>query len=601
MKNFYENSKQTSKQWSLQDVVVKVGYPYRWYLITTTLLAVVLAADWSFYAYLIKWVLDALDMSRSEGLTVIMLPVTLYFVDAAIASLLFRLIDWIKVRSRPAFEADIGEFLCSYIAGHSHAFYQQHFAGSLTNKINDVARGIPDLCELLIERFVYTFFVFGIALTMLWVMVPSIACIMSIWMILVIISTAYTARHIHDLAEVAAETRSGVTGQITDINSNFFAVRLFSGKKHEKARLHTIWSLWIAESELRNKALLKLCFLQFTVLWLIREFFTIWLVVVGFQRGYITLGDIALVFTIGNAFAMQLWSLNQDVMKMIKILGEVSQGITTLLCPQTVVDAQDAQEIQVTRGAIAFNHVHFSYGQDTPLFSNFSLEIPAGQKIGFVGYSGSGKTTLVTLLLRLFDIESGSITIDNQDISTVTQDSLRKAIALIPQDPGLFHRTLYENIAYGRFDSSPEQVVQAAKQAHADEFIHAIAHGYKALVGDRGVKLSGGQRQRLAIARAFLRNAPILVMDEATSALDSVTENHIQESIELLASGRTTIVIAHRLSTLLAMDRIVLLDQGRIIEDGSHQELLELRGKYWHLWNTQSNGFIPEVPLELIV
>lgn len=594
MKNIYTTIPQTSKQWTLRDVLSAVIKPYRGFFIRLIILIVILAADWSFYSYLIKWVLDALDASKTQGIQLILFPLSLYVVDAAVASLLFRLLDWIKVRSRPAFEADIGEFILSYVAGHSHEFYQRHFAGSLTNKINDISRGIPDLCELIIERFLYTFCMFLIALTMLWVMVPSVACIMTLWMALVIFSTAYTAGYIHDLAEVAAETRSQVTGQITDINANFFAVRLFGGKRYELSRLKDIWSLWVTQCEVRNKALLKLCFLQFTVLWLIREVFTLWFVVSGFYKGTITLGDIALIFTIGNAFAMQLWSLNQDVMRAIKILGELSQGITTLMSPQSVLDAPNAPELIVRQGNIAFKNIYFSYGREHPLFEDLSLEIPAGQKIGFVGSSGSGKTTLVTLLLRLFDIDKGSIIIDGQNIASVTQESLRKAIALIPQDPALFHRTLYDNIAYGCFDSTPEQVIKAAQQAHADEFIHSITHGYQAMVGDRGVKLSGGQRQRLAIARAFLRNAPILIMDEATSALDSVTEQHIQESIDILAAGRTTIVIAHRLSTLLAMDRIVLLDQGQIVEDGSHEELIALQGQYWQLWNAQSNGFILE-------
>lgn len=584
--------------WTLRKFILFIAYPYRWFLVGMSVLVMLLAADWSLYAYLIKWVLDALNASTTAGIGILLFPVSLYFIDSAVASLLFRVLELVKVRTRPALEAFTAEFLMRYTANHSYAFYQQHFAGALTNKINDVAQGIPDLFELIIERFLYTFCMFFIALTMLWIMVPWIALVMTLWMILVGISSAYTAHHIHDLSQAAAETRSEITGQITDVVSNFFAVRLFGRQKYEQHRLHERWNFWTDQVEERNKALLKLCFLQFTVLWLAREIFTIWLVISGFQRGFITLGDIALVFTIGNAFAMQLWSLNQDVMRAIKIFGELSQGIATLMVPQTVLDKPGAPSLLVTRGTICFEHVVFSFSENQPLFMNFSLEIPAGQNIGLVGYSGSGKTTLVNLLLRLFDIQGGRITIDGQDIAKVTQDSVRSAIALIPQDPGLFHRTLYENIAYGAFESTPEQVYAAADHAHASDFIACMANGYQALVGDRGVKLSGGQRQRLAIARAFLRNAPILIMDEATSALDSVTERHIQESLETLVRGRTTIVIAHRLSTLLSMDRIILLEQGRIAEDGSHEQLLALKGKYWHLWSSQINGFIPDDPPE---
>jgi len=580
--------------WSLRKVILFIAYPYRWLILSMSVLAMILAADWSLYAYLIKWVLDALNRSTTAGVTILFMPLGLYFIDSVIASLLFRLLEFIKVRNRPELEASAAEFLMRYCAGHSHTFYQQHFAGALSNKINDVAHGLPDLFELIIERFLYTFCMFFIALTMLWVMVPWVALVMTIWMILVAISSAYTARSIHDMSQNAAETRSDITGQITDVISNFFAVRLFGRQLYEENRLRQQWYYWVDQVELRNKALLKLCFLQFTILWLAREIFTLWLLVAGFHRGYITIGDIALVFTIGNAFAMQLWSLNQDVMRAIKIFGEISQGITTLMAPQTVLDLPGAPALEVSKGAISFEKLLFSFAHEQPLFVNFSLAIPAGQKIGLVGYSGSGKTTLINLLLRLFDLQGGRITIDGQDIAQVTQDSVRTAIALIPQDPGLFHRTLYDNIAYGKFGCTPDQVYAAAHRAHADDFIACIPGGYQAIVGDRGVKLSGGQRQRLAIARAFLRDAPILIMDEATSALDSITERYIQESIEALTQGRTTIVIAHRLSTLLSMDRIVLLEQGSIIEDGTHDQLLTLQGKYWHLWNSQVNGFISD-------
>ncbi len=252
------------------------------------------------------------------------------------------------------------------------------------------------------------------------------------------------------------------------------------------------------------------------------------------------------------------------------------------------------KKIKVTKGKIQFQKVHFQYENAARLFSDKSVTIQPGQKVGLVGYSGSGKTTFVNLILRLYDIQSGHILIDGQNIATVTQESLRKEIALIPQDPTLFHRSLMENIRYGQPEATDEDVMVAAQKAHAHEFIMNLPDGYHTLVGERGIRLSGGQRQRVAIARAILKNAPILILDEATSALDSITEAQIQESLAILMGGRTTLVIAHRLSTLLNMDRLLIFDQGKVIEDGTHKSLIEKKGLYQSLWKAQVGGFLPD-------
>ena len=265
-----------------------------------------------------------------------------------------------------------------------------------------------------------------------------------------------------------------------------------------------------------------------------------------------------------------------------------------VLTPLDIQDKPDATALCITHGEIIFDKVGFHYKGTTPLFDKLPVTIEAGQKVGLVGYSGGGKTTFCNLILRLYDVTAGRITIDNQDIRDVMQDSLRAHIGMIPQDPSLFHRTLMENIRYGKDDATDDEVIEAAKRAHAHDFIAKLPNGYEALVGERGVKLSGGQRQRIAIARAILKNAPILMLDEATSQLDSVTEREIQDSLWDLMQGKTTIVIAHRLSTLLHMDRILVFDAGRIVEDGTHNELLARAGLYKTLWDAQVGGFLPE-------
>ncbi|MBX9620427.1 MAG: ATP-binding cassette domain-containing protein [Alphaproteobacteria bacterium] len=308
----------------------------------------------------------------------------------------------------------------------------------------------------------------------------------------------------------------------------------------------------------------------------------------------ITVGDIVVIFNTSWNIIISLWWASIELPNAFKEIGICRQALTLLQVPVSLVDAPGAKDIAVKEGKIQFQKVHFQYGKSTALFTNKSVLIQPGQKIGLVGFSGSGKSTFVNLILRLFDISSGQILIDGQDIAKVTQDSLRKSIALIPQDPTLFHRTIIENIRYGRPEASDEEVIVAAQRAHAHEFIMTLSEGYHTLVGERGVKLSGGQRQRIAIARAILKDAPILILDEATSALDSVTEALIQESLSHLMEGRTTIVVAHRLSTLLDMDRLLVFDQGKIVEDGSHAALVKKEGLYKTLWSAQVGGFLPD-------
>jgi ATP-binding cassette subfamily B protein len=290
-----------------------------------------------------------------------------------------------------------------------------------------------------------------------------------------------------------------------------------------------------------------------------------------------------------------LFQFSHTIGDFIANWSAVDQAIALLDAREmTHSDKPKATALNCTHGKITFDQVKFHYKGTEKLFQNKSIEIQAGQKVGLVGYSGGGKSTFVNLILRLYEVIDGAILIDGQDIRDVTQDSLRENIAMIPQDPSLFHRSLMENIRYGRVDSTDQEVIEAAKKAHAHEFIEKLKQGYDSLVGERGVKLSGGQRQRIAIARAILKNAPILILDEATSQLDSVTESLIQESLWELIQNKTTIVIAHRLSTLLHMDRILVFDKGKIVEDGTHGELLAKGGLYKNLWDAQVGGFFPD-------
>jgi len=292
---------------------------------------------------------------------------------------------------------------------------------------------------------------------------------------------------------------------------------------------------------------------------------------------------------------MVLWYVIDKAPELFQSYGIAKQALCLMNDPQDILDPPQSLDLSVKQGAIAFENVSFSYGQKK-VFKDKNLHIAAGEKVGLVGYSGAGKSTFVNLILRFFSLEKGRILIDGQDIASVTLQSLRNNVALIPQDPILFHRSLEDNIHYGRVDASLEEVIKASKLAHCDEFIKKCTKGYNTLVGERGTKLSGGEKQRIAIARAMLLKAPILILDEATSALDSVTERYIQDSLEKLMENRTTIVVAHRLSTLSKMDRILVFDQGQIIEEGTHLELLSQKGHYAHMWQMQAGGFLPDSP-----
>ncbi len=310
-------------------------------------------------------------------------------------------------------------------------------------------------------------------------------------------------------------------------------------------------------------------------------------------QGQVTLGTVVLIQAYILTLIDDIWGFSRIVQAIEESYADACEMVEILETPHEVQDTQNAKELVVREGKIVFDKVTFSYNENNEALSDLNVEITPGQKVGLIGPSGAGKSTFVKLLLRFFDVTTGAIQIDNQDIREVTQDSLHNAIGFVPQDPALFHRSLMDNIRYGRRDASDQEVIQASMKAHAHEFISKLPEGYNTLVGERGIKLSGGERQRVAIARAILKNAPILVLDEATSALDSESERLIQDALNVLMEGKTVMVIAHRLSTIQHMDRILVIDQGKIIEDGNHKKLLRNKNSlYKKLWELQAGGFI---------
>ncbi|URI10904.1 ABC transporter ATP-binding protein/permease [Aquincola tertiaricarbonis] len=482
--------------------------------------------------------------------------------------------------------------------GQSMHFYQDEFAGRIATKVMQTALAVRDTWMILCELMVFVIIYFVTILATLgsfsgWLMLPFAG-----WVALYAAAVWYFVPRLAKVSQAQADARSLMTGRITDAYTNIATVKLFSHSQREAGyaraamrefmvTVHGQMRL-VTGFEIVNHALsmLLIAATAGAALWL-------------WTQGHATVGALAAA----TAMALRLNGISHWVMwemaSLFEHIGTVRDGINTLGRPRTVLDAPDARPLQVAQGEIRFEHVSFGYGGDKRVIDELNLLIRPGEKVGLVGRSGAGKSTIVNLLLRLYDVESGRILVDGQDIAHTTQDSLRAQVGMVTQDTALLHRSVRDNILYGRPDADDAAMVSAAQRAEAHDFIQGLTDpkgrsGYEAHVGERGVKLSGGQRQRIAIARVMLKDAPILLLDEATSALDSEVEAAIQQSLYKLMEGKTVVAIAHRLSTIAAMDRLIVLDKGRIVEQGDHRSLLAQGGLYARLWAHQSGGFLGE-------
>lgn len=546
--------------------------------------------------YALKIVVDAFaEYSTNRSYIFDAVAPALWLAAGAWAGLLIliRLQEWWQVYVLPKVEADIRMSVTEYLLGHSFQYFSNQLSGNLANKIADIPRALDSLYMNLRWNIVAPVGTIIAAVVMTYFISPLMAGVVTCWVCIEISISLFLVRFINNAGKENAEDKSQLSGTIVDSITNIMAVKLFAKRSHE---LHHILSAQVKEQKSNALLKLRICIYRFlidcpvTVMWGVLGY----LLITYWQQGHVTTGEVVFLFNVVWSVMMRLWFMGESMAEIFKEISVARQALHVIMQPHTLVDAAEASQLQVIQGEIAFKDVTFHYNKGSNIFENKNVTIAAGSKVGLVGFSGSGKSTFCHLILRFYDVESGKITIDSQDIAKVTQDSLRENIAMIPQDTALFHRSLMENIRYGRIDASDEEVIEAAKKAHCHTFISALPEGYATLVGERGLKLSGGQRQRIAIARAILKDAPILLLDEATSALDSVTEQEIQESLYGLMEDRTTLVIAHRLSTLSAMDRILVFDNGRIIEDGSHEQLIERNGHYAHMWQMQAGGFLPE-------
>lgn len=547
--------------------------------------------------YILKLMLDKIPLLNAENIVSELSGLMIFYLSMSLVIIImWRFLDYIGIKLYSPMQRYIADILMDKMMQHSQNLFQNYFAGNLANKVKDVMGNIPDLICVVINQFFCAFTAIVIAIFTVSTINYKFAFLLGIWVIIFTIGAICFAKRAKGLSKKSSEIRSKLVGYIVDILSNIISVHLFASKKIESKRLSGQLNEYVKASQKRDWWFLYMFAFQ-GVLFVIYQIIGFMLLISGFKQGVVTTGDFALLITLNISIIDILWSLSRDILKFSRAVGETRQGLDIALTPLEIIDKPNAKDLIIKKGEIVFDKVHFHYKNTAPLFQNKSMVIKSGEKVGLVGYSGSGKTTFVNLVLRMYDIKDGGIYIDDQDIKEITQESLRNNIGVIPQEASLFHRSLMENIRYGRPDASDAEVIEAAKKAYAHEFIEKLPLGYESLVGERGIKLSGGQRQRIAIARAILKNAPILILDEATSQLDSVTEEYIQKSLWDLMQGKTTIVIAHRLSTLLHMDRIIVFDKGKIVEDGSHNELLDRNGLYKTLWDSQIGGFLPDKEL----
>lgn len=531
---------------------------------------------------------------KSQAWQVLKHPILLALIVWVILGISFRIAAFILAKALPALEADIRMKMFYYVQHHSANYFSTNYAGTIANKVIDMIEGLSMIVDLTIQLFIPALFAIFIAIIIFFNLNPIFAILMIIWIITHLAVCAFFAKRCAVLSHVHAESRSMLSGKLVDSLTNYLTVKLFANYKFERKCFQDYQNDELGKNIKQFNYIAWLGLVLLALMILIPGVLINGYAYYNWSHNLISVGEVVLIFNATWNVMSMVWCMGIEMPDLFKKFGVCSQALSIIRDPHDLDDQPDATPLEVTHGKIVFKEVSFSYHNKNPIFINTSLTIEPGQKIGLVGHSGGGKSTMLSLILRLFDIGSGLITIDNQDVKMVTQNSLRSAISMIPQQPILFHRSILENIRYGNTTASDAQVFAAADAAFAHDFINELPDGYQTIVGERGVKLSGGQRQRIAIARAILKNAPILFLDEATAALDSITEATIQQSFHRLMSNKTTIVIAHRLSTLLHMDRILVFNKGKIVADGSHGELLTTDSLYKSLWSAQVGGFLPK-------
>ncbi len=507
----------------------------------------------------------------------------------------FRIGDYYMIVSQSRILKDLHDHVHDVLERQSHEFFTNTFAGSLIAKTRRFVNAFETLHDIVVFQLVMHGMQLIAAIAVLWYESYVLGLVFLAWFLMYCVLVRYLVRWQVPKSLANAEMDTKTTAHYSDIISNILTVKMFGSSQYEIASFKKTTTIqerarhaaWMQQSFWNNLyQAIAVGVFEIAIMWV-----AIWL----WHQGMVTPGTLVLVQVYVILSFNVVWQMSKNIIRAMAALSDANEMVEILDRVPTVEDPVEPEAVRFTEGRLELSGVTHRYnGSNGNIFEALDLVIPAGQRVALVGHSGAGKTTIVKLLLRFLDVEEGSITIDGQDIRNVKQDELRQHIAYVPQEPLLFHRTLRENIAYAKPEATLEEVIEVAKRAHAHEFIENLPHGYDTLVGERGIKLSGGERQRVAIARAMLTDAKVVILDEATSSLDSLSEQYIQAGFDALMEGRTTIVIAHRLSTIQHMDRIIVLDKGKVVEDGIHSELIANQGIYAELWKAQVGGFISE-------
>ena len=569
--------------------------PQKWHALAIVLTALICALLRNLAGpYFYRQIVDGVaHLGGQAGMVRAIVPPALMFLGMLLSeSINFRVTDWLMKRLLPAVRQRASLLLFWHLQHHSSRMFQDNYAGSLTNKLFDVSNGAVSVLEKTDQALTGCASLLIAVFAML-IVHPAFAAILLTWAVAFALISACFLGTLSQLSLAYSEANSALVGRVVDAVANVSNIRLFARHRHEYGRLEQLVGANTEQDRNVRRKVAQMRWAQDASLLVFTGAMLAALIHLA-EQGKVGAGDFAMLLTIAFLCMQQLWSLADQFVPFNEAWNKCRQGLAAIAMPHDIVDAPDAKPLTMNGGRIAFEAVSFAYQGRERIFDCKNVVIEAGQKVGLVGASGSGKTTLANLLVRAFELDGGCIRIDGQDIAGVTLESLCRNIAVISQDTSLFHRSLMENIRYGRLDASDAEVMAAARLAHCDEFIERLPRRYQTMVGDRGIKLSGGQRQRIAIARAILKDASILVLDEATSALDTHTEHHVQQALQALLSNRTTIVIAHRLSTLAQMDRVLVFEQGRIVEDGTVTALLASDTRFAAMCRLQAGGFLPD-------
>lgn len=583
---------QVPTAWKFLWQVIK---PYRWWYVLI-LQAPVLTAFYIFANnYSFKLLIDAFSTESTITYGHLIFPITLFITAQIALDVIWRLSNFAEWKAEPYARRKLLLTAYDYVQYHSYSYFQNTPSGTIISKLKGILDGYDSVFANLHHVVGKHFCVVLVSIFVLLVVNTSVFLFMLVWCILFLIVMFPMAKKLNRLSNEAADSKHDVIGFFSDNITNIFSLFYFAKRKTELKRANDMMSNdYVPRQVILYQYDFKFSVIGSVLYWIM--LITIFLFMIYLRKNAeISTGDFIFVMLTTITISFDLWSFMTGLCDFMKELGDFKSSFSILAKPHEEVDSSEAKDIQIHQGRIEFKHLSFAYDHGNLVFSNLDLSIKPGEKIGLIGHSGAGKSTLISLLLKNFKPTSGTILIDDEPLNRFTSDSLRKQIALIPQDIMLFHRSIGENIGYAKDDASLDDIKKAAKMANIDEFIESLPDKYDTLVGERGVKLSGGQRQRIAIARAILKNAPIIILDEATSSLDSITELEIQQSINLILeeNNSTVIAIAHRLSTIRHMDRIVVMEGGCIIEEGTFDQLISNElGYFKKLWDSQVNGMV---------